>query len=467
MALDLILRNARLSNESAGSRAADAPNRLAEQALARNKRESLDLAVKARWIALVAIAILLPFINPRLEVVYYEGLLCGFALIGWAQRKIGRLGQSRSELFLMFCDMALLTVISIAPNPISNVEWPLAMQYRFDNFIYFFVLLAGATLAYSWRTVIAMGVWTTGLWLSGVFLIWLVSGGNFELTDAANAAFGGYERMAEILDPNNIRFEIRVQEVVVFLIVAATLALAARRANSLLIGHAALERERANLARYFSPNMVDELSQNDEPLKVVRNQNIAVLFVDIVGFTAFAADKTPEQVIDTLRAFHGRMEGEVFRHFGTLDKYLGDGLMATFGTPSAGDRDARNALRCARAMAASVGRWNIERAAAGEPAIRASFGIHYGPVVLGDIGVNRLEFAVIGNTVNIASRLEALTRELGVILVVSDAMMARTRQEPGGEDGELEGFSKRTGQVIRSIEQPMTVWTFTCTLAAR
>jgi adenylate cyclase len=441
--------------------AANAPNRFAEQALARNKQESLDLAVKARWIALVVIAILLPFINPRLEVVYYEALLCGFALIGWAQRRIGRLGQSRSELFLMFCDLALLTVISIAPNPISNLEWPLAMQYRFDNFIYFFVLLAGATLAYSWRTVLAMGVWTTGLWFSGVFLIWLVSGGNFELTDAAKAAFGSYERMAEILDPNNIRFEIRVQEVVVFLIVAATLALAARRGNSLLIGHAGLERERANLERYFSPNMVEELSQNDEPLKAVRNQNIAVLFVDIVGFTAFAADKTPEQVIDTLRAFHGRMENEVFRHYGTLDKYLGDGLMATFGTPSAGDRDARNALRCARAMAASVGRWNIERAAAGEPAIRASFGIHYGPVVLGDIGKNRLEFAVIGNTVNIASRVEALTRELGVILVASDAMMARTRQEPGGEDGELEGFSIRPGQVIRGIERPMTVWTFT------
>ncbi len=443
------------------SRAVDAPSRFAEQALARDKRESLDLAVKARWIALAIIALMLPFLNPRPEVIYYEVLLCGFALIGWAQRKIGRLGASRPELFLMFCDLALLTFITIVPNPFGEVDWPVPMQYRFDNFIYFFVFLAGATLAYSWRTVLAMGTWTAGLWLLGVLLVWLFAGSTPELTDAAKAAFSSNERMAIILDPNNIGIELRVQEVVVFLIVAMTLALAARRANRLLIGHAALERERANLARYFSPNVVEELSQNDEPLKQVRNQNIAVLFVDIVGFTEFAAGKTPEQVIVTLRAFHGRMEREVFSHHGTLDKYLGDGLMATFGTPSTGEMDARNALKCARAMAASVETWNAERAAAGEPALRASFGIHYGPVVLGDIGLNRLEFAVIGNTVNIASRLEALTRELGAVLVASDATIDRTNHEPGGEDGELKGFSRKTGQVIRGIEQPMTVWTLT------
>ncbi len=440
-------------------RAAEAPSRRAQDALARDKREGLDLAVKARWIALAVIAILLPFINPRLEVLYYEALLCGFGLIGWAQKHIGRLGLSRPELFLMFCDLALMTIACVAPNPFSHVDWPLAMYYRFDNFVYFFVLLAGATLAYSWRTVVAMGTWTTGLWLSAVSLIWLFSGSYPELTDGAKAAFGNNERMAGILDPNNLRFELRVQEVVVFLIVAAMLALTSRRSNRLLIGHALLERERANLARYFSPNMVDELSSNDEPLKQVRNQNIAVLFVDIVGFTAFAADKTPEQVIDTLRAFHGRMEREVFRHDGTLDKYLGDGLMATFGTPLTGKTDARNALKCARAMATTVETWNGERTADGEPPIRASFGLHYGPAVLGDIGMNRLEFAVIGSTVNIASRLEALTRVLGVVLAASDAMIERARQEPGGEGGELEGFAKKPDQAIRGIGQPMTVWT--------
>jgi len=103
------------------------------------------------------------------------------------------------------------------------------------------------------------------------------------------------------------------------------------------------------------------------------------------------------------------MEREVFQYGGTLDKYLGDGLMATFGTPFAGDSDALNALRCARGMIASIAELNRERRDRNEPPIQVSVGLHYGQVVLWDIGLNRLEFAVIGTTVNAASRLEALT----------------------------------------------------------
>jgi adenylate cyclase len=80
-------------------------------------------------------------------------LLGLFALIGWGQVRVGRVGVSRSELALLFCDLALLTFVAVAPNPFSSAHWPVAMQYHFGNFIYFFVLLSGATLAYSWLTV--------------------------------------------------------------------------------------------------------------------------------------------------------------------------------------------------------------------------------------------------------------------------------------------------------------------------
>lgn len=430
----------------------------AEAAIQNAKREGLWLAVRARWVALAVVAIMLPFLNPTWEVTYYLALTSLFALIGWAQLKVGRAGVSRPELFLMFCDLALITFIAVVQNPWATSGWPAAMQYRFDTFIYFFVFLAGATLAYSWRTLIAMGVWTSGLWTLGAVYVYLQPLRMTNITEALRTMTMPDARLFAFLDPNNIHIPSRVQEIVVFLIAACTLAISVRRSNDLLLKHASLERERTNLARYFSPTVVEELSKNDEPLKQVRTQDIAVLFVDIVGFTSFADGKPPEDVIGTLREFHGRMEHEVFLHGGTLDKYLGDGLMATFGTPFSGPTDAINALVCAQAMIASIEELNRERAANGETAIHASFGLHYGPVVLGDIGRNRLEFAVIGSTVNAAARLEALTRHLGCVLVASDALVQRARSE--NVDGkETASLVQQPAQNLRGLEQPMAVWT--------
>src|ERR1700751_4931370 len=372
----------------------------AQAALAAAKQEGLQLAVRTRYAALAVIACLLPIINPAWEQIYYVALLGLFALIGWGQARVGRVGVSRPELALLFCDLALLTFIAVVPNPFGSAHWPVAMQYHFGNFIYFFVLLSGATLAYSWRTVIAVGTWTSALWIVGTVWVWWQPDRDPALTTRIAAAIGSDQRLFQLISPNSIVFSGRIQEIVVFMIVAVTLAIAVRRGNDLLIRHAAVERERGNLARYFSPNVVEELSRHDEPLKQVRTQNVAVLFVDIVGFTAFADARTPEEVVRTLREFHALMEQEVFRHSGTLDKYLGDGLMATFGTPFTSDRDAGNALRCAQAMIGAIGEVNRDLRVCSEPPIRLSIGLHYCQVVLGDIGLNRLEFAVIGTAVN-------------------------------------------------------------------
>lgn len=438
---------------------ADASARFTVAALERHKREGLELAVKARMIALAVIAVMLPILEPSLEILYYEGMLLAFAAIGLLQRRVGRVGRSRAELALLFCDIFLLTVCLIVPNPLSESDWPTAMEYRGGAFMYFYVFLAAGTLAYSWRTVMAIGVWTSALWSLSVVLVWAISVEDVMLTRAVEAAFGFDPELAAAANPNNLLIDARIQEVVVFLLAAATLAVSVRRYGNLLMGNAALERERANLARYFSPNVVDELSHNDEPLKQIRTQNVAVLFVDIVGFTHYAAERSPEEVIRTLRQFHQRMEVEIFRFDGTLDKYLGDGLMATFGTPFAGDVDALNALRCARAMMARMDAWNAERAAAGASEVRASFGLHYGPAVLGDIGANRLEFAVIGNTVNVASRVEALTRRLSVRMAATVDLLDRARDEAGGADAALEGLVHSEDQAIRGLDAKVGVWT--------
>jgi PAS domain S-box-containing protein len=222
----------------------------------------------------------------------------------------------------------------------------------------------------------------------------------------------------------------------------------------------ATERARANLSRYFAPNMVELLAASDEPFGPARHQDIAVLFVDIVGFTRLCSESPPDAVFALLREFQKRMAACVFAASGTLDKFTGDGMMATFGTPEAGERDATRALRCALAMRREMTAWNATLRAVGSEAIAITIGLHFGPVLLGNYGSEqRLEFAVIGDTVNVASRLESLARPLGADLVVSDTLVEQVRAESGAEVPELAGLALLGPQLIRGRARPVSVWT--------
>ena len=194
------------------------------------------------------------------------------------------------------------------------------------------------------------------------------------------------------------------------------------------------ERKRANLARYFSPNMVDGLMQSGGRLDEARTQPVTVLFADIWGYTTISAAMPPLQLMTLLRELLRMFEKAIFANGGTLDKFLGDGLMATFGTPKAGARDAANALSCACAMADAIARWNRKRRENGLQPLYLGIGLHHGDVVLGDIGSERrMEFAVIGDTVNVASRIQEMTRSLNIAVLASDGVIQAARAE-GGED---------------------------------
>ena len=124
--------------------------------------------------------------------------------------------------------------------------------------------------------------------------------------------------------------------------------------------------------------------------------------------------------------------------------------MATFGTPLPLEDDASRAVACVRAMVSRMATLNAERTTDGLPKIDARFGLHFGPVVLGDLGANRLEFAVLGDTVNVASRLEAMTRLLDVQAIVSDAVIKAA--------GTHDGFETVPDQHVRGVTEPLAVW---------
>lgn len=223
---------------------------------------------------------------------------------------------------------------------------------------------------------------------------------------------------------------------------------------------AAAERARANLARYFSPNLVDLLAERDEPLGPVRRQTVAVLFVDIVGFTRMAEVLPPEAVMGLLREFHERMARRIFDCGGTVEKYIGDEIFAVFGLPTASPHDALNALRCAGLILEELAAWNGERAERGDTPLAIGIGLNYGPAVLGDVGSeHNLSFTVIGDTVNIASRLQALTRELKTPLIVANAILL---QIGGGKLPDLAALPAKLedrGELkLRGRNAPVRIW---------
>ena len=224
---------------------------------------------------------------------------------------------------------------------------------------------------------------------------------------------------------------------------------------------AAAERARSNLSRYFSPNIVEMLAAQDEPLGAVRRQTVAVLFVDIVGFTGMAETMMPEAVMTLLREFHERMTAQIFACGGTVEKYIGDEIFAVFGVPTVSENDAANALQCADMMIGALARWNEEREARGEPPLAIGIGLNYGPAVLGDVGSEHsMSFTVIGDTVNTASRLQGLTRTLETPLVVGDSLVTAVKAAPSDLAPALLGQLQDHGeQALRGRAGAVRIWT--------
>ena len=188
--------------------------------------------------------------------------------------------------------------------------------------------------------------------------------------------------------------------------------------------HKRLAREevaRANYSRFMPEYVVQQLLENPDSFRLGGvNQTITVLFADIRGFTSISENENPEKVVGLLNQYFTAMTEIIFEHGGTLDKYIGDGLMALFGAPTATPDDARNALNAAVAMQKRLIPLKGELAEQGFDRIAIGIGLHTGVATIGYIGSERRsEYTAIGDTVNLASRLESNT--VGGQILISEA----------------------------------------------
>ncbi|MGY4427710.1 adenylate/guanylate cyclase domain-containing protein [Bradyrhizobium betae] len=218
-----------------------------------------------------------------------------------------------------------------------------------------------------------------------------------------------------------------------------------------------VERQRANLTRFFSPKIVDQLVDIRAPFSFARRQPATVLFVDMIGFTAYSSGKSPDVVISMLRDLLQLLSEAVFSNHGSVDKYLGDGLMAFFGPPLTSRRDATNAALCALEIVNSIECWNQRRVRCNKAAVRIAVGIHCGEVVQGDVGSERrLELTLVGDTVNIASRVEAHCRIIDAPVLVTENFVEALLVE--GSPEIAKAFVDEGVHLLRGCKEPIRLF---------
>ena len=231
--------------------------------------------------------------------------------------------------------------------------------------------------------------------------------------------------------------------------VAAQTAIAVENARA----HERLAREevaRANYSRFLPEYVVKQMLENPDSFKLGGvGQTITILFADIRGFTRISEHAAPEKIVNLLNRYFSAMTDIIFAHGGTLDKYLGDGLMALFGAPTTTPEDASNALNAAVAMQRRLLGINQELRQEGLSEVGVGIGLHTGDVIVGYIGSERRsEYTAIGDAVNTASRLESNAKGGQILISDATAKAARSRYK----------LHPRDPITVKNREQPVVLW---------
>lgn len=317
-------------------------------------------------------------------------------------------------------DMVLLTVTIWG----FHLEYgqPAAFYLKAPTFAYFFIFIALRTLSFSPGYVLLAGGTAALGWLA-LLLYALGEPGGMALV---TRDYVDYMTAAKILVGGEI------DKIVSLLLVSALLALAAARSRQLLEQAAAVQAAAAQMVRYFPPEVAEELIWADELLKPGHGEarEAAAMFIDLRGFTRLSALLTPKEMLALVGDFQRIAVPIIQRHHGSIITYLGDGIMVAFGAVRATPTYAADALRCAEALVDAAGRWLEESCTRGDCTPEVGIGVDVGTVVCGTIGEEgKLEYAVLGEPVNHAAKLQAHTKLEDVRALTTQHSLAVARAQ--------------------------------------
>lgn len=361
----------------------------------------------------------------------------GIPLAGLALISLVGLATARQSLYapwipwlLSTLDVLLLVHCLVMVAMATGQPWPLALDSSAASVI--FVFLAAAAVRHRPFLILYTGGLFLVLWIAILVVEPLIVGESYT-SAVVTVALG---RLA-------------IVGLVTFALFVAVMRARRTLTRSLTEAH-----RRANLSRYFSPQLVDRIANAGGAARSFQPQNAAILFADLRGFTGLAEKMSADGVATFMNDYRRCISEPIAKHGGAIDKFIGDGVMAIFGVPEPGADDARNAVLGGMAVVSAIQTWSAERVAQGLPPLRIGVGIHYGDVIAGPLGdEQRLEYTAIGDTVNIAARIERLAAELGEPLLISADVFAAARPLK-----ERLAWRHLSAHVLRGRSEPVEIY---------
>ena len=342
-------------------------------------------------------------------------------------------------------DMGLLFVLIWSFH--LQYKQPPTFYLKAPTLLYVFIFIALRAMRFEARFVILAGVVAATGW-SVLAVYAMVAGGGMDMVTRDYVYY---------MTSNSILIGAEIDKIVSILTVTFILAVAITRARQTLIRSVAEGTAAQDLSRFFSPEIARQITAAEHEIHVGQGEarEAAILMCDIRGFTSFSTTVSPDELMSSLAAYQALMVPIIRGHGGTIDKFMGDGIIATFGASATSETYAADAMRAIEEIMAAATAWNAERAAAGKPALPVGAAIASGPIIFGAVGdENRLEYTVIGDAVNLSAKLEKHNKTERVrALATSTAFELALAQgyRPAGDT------EKRAARTIEGIDAPLDI----------
>ena len=367
------------------------------------QENSSEVLVKLIQLTVVSIWGVLYLISPKTDVGTQFSPV-PFALAGYMVLNIiGLMWALKRGLpnwaiyFSIFVDIAMLMVLIWSFH--IQYEQPPSFYLKAPTLLYIFIFIALRALRFQARFVVAAGLSAAFGWM--LLTLYVVASNPQDTMITRN--------YVDYMTSNSVLVGAEVDKIISILLVTIIIALALKRANSLLVQSVAEQTAAQDLSRFFDESVAEQIRSADHVVmsgEGVRRE-AAILFVDIRGFTPLAAQLDASEVLSILSAYEKRIVPIIQRNGGTIDKFLGDGIMATFGAVTESSTHAADAIRAIDEIMVEVETWRqVPELQRIDPCcVNAS--VAAGPVVFGALGgENRLEYTAIGAAVNLAAKLE-------------------------------------------------------------